>query len=147
MSWDAVIDVLSSDNDSKSKVEALTTALESGGSGMDGRVSDLCTYLGPCFGDNNVKLCSLATAVVELLCSVSREGSLRGELDTLVAPMTEVLGNAKVSALFFFCSAPVAPAPAAADAASADLHKVGYSLLFSFLSSDLHTGPSYFCFC
>lgn len=100
MSWDAVIDVLSSDNDSKSKVEALTTALESGGSGMDGRVSDLCTYLGPCFGDNNVKLCSLATAVVELLCSVSREGSLRGELDTLVAPMTEVLGNAKVSALF-----------------------------------------------
>jgi len=94
--------------DSKSKVEVLSEALEAGPDRnpivLKRGISELCSCLSPCFGDHNVKLSSLASAVVERLCSETPEGTLRGELEHLVAPLTELLGNAKVG-LFCCCRA------------------------------------------
>ena len=90
--------------DSKSRSEALSSALDSLGKGAAAQgdpptyLHELCAALAPSLGDNNAKIATQAAGVVELLCAGGGlpEGAFRAALDTLVPPLTELLGNAKV---------------------------------------------------
>ena len=91
--------------DSKSRSEALSSALDSLGRGAAAAggeppayLHELCAALAPSLADNNAKIATQAAGVVELLCAGGSlpEGAFRGALDTLVPPLTELLGNAKV---------------------------------------------------
>jgi len=89
--------------DSKSRSESLGVALEylcKGGAVGDYRsyLLELLCALSPCILDNNLKIATQAASIVETLCCCGSlpEGSMRAELDTIVPPLTELLGNAKV---------------------------------------------------
>ena len=108
--------------DSKGRAEALSVALDGLQRGTfavgdyGSYLQELCSALLPCLADNNVKIATQAAGVVELLCGGGLpEGALRGSLDALVPPLTELLGNAKVSGkcctaiVLCFSSCPLAP--------------------------------------
>jgi hypothetical protein len=91
--------------DSKSRSEALSSALDSLGRGAAAAggeppayLHELCAALAPSLADNNAKIATQAAGVVELLCAGGSlpEGAFRGALDALAPPLTELLGNAKV---------------------------------------------------
>ena len=90
--------------DSKGRSEALSVVLDGLQRGTfavgdyGSYLQELCSALLPCLADNKVKIATQAAGVVELLCGGGLpEGALRGSLDALVPPLTELLGNAKVS--------------------------------------------------
>ena len=81
----------------------LLEALQQGGRGAAAEgalphLAGLCATLASSFTDNNVKVSGGAAAVAEHLGGALPPGALRDGLATLVPPLAELLGNAKVRA-------------------------------------------------
>ena len=95
----SLIDACTTASESKSRAEALSSLLEAlqrGAVTEGGPLAQLCATLASSITDNNVKVSGGAAAVAEHLGGSLPAGALRDGLSTLVPPLAELLGNAKV---------------------------------------------------